>query len=233
MLAPEPVVALPLPALRDRRTFVLLTGLVLLVAGLAVAGWAAGTKVLVTRVRMLVLVAGLLTTIAGLGRVARAVRGRPVDVVFWLGMAWLVLILGAAALAPWLPLGNADDSVKGLTSPIFAPPGGLGAEHPLGTNNYGLDVLARAVYGARTSILVALLAVLIGTTVGGLVGLVSGFVRGATDRVVGILANAQLAGPPHLLLIARGTVLDPSVRSNASNAGAAFGPVASMKLIET
>lgn len=142
-------------------------------------------------------------------------RRRRVDVVFWLGMAWLVLILGAAALAPWLPLGNADDSVQGLTSPIFAPPGGIGSEYPLGTNNYGLDVLARAVYGARTSILVALLAVLIGTTVGGLVGLVSGFVRGATDRVVGILANALLAVPPLILLIALGTVLDPSVRSIA------------------
>lgn len=215
MLAPEPATVPRLAALRGRRTTVLLTGLVLLAAGLGVAGWAAGTNVLVTLVRMLVLVAGLLAAIAGLGRVARAVRGRPVDVVFWLGMSWLVLVLGAAALAPWLPLGNADDSVKGLTAPIFAPPGGLGAEYPLGTNNYGLDVLARAVYGARTSILVALLAVLIGTTVGGLVGLVSGFVRGATDRVVGILANALLAVPPLILLIALGTVLDPSVRSIA------------------
>jgi len=141
-------------------------------------------------------------------------RRRP-DVVFWLGMTWLTLILGAALLAPLLPLGNHDDSVAGLTQPVFAAPGGLGAAHPLGTNNYGLDVLARAVYGARTSVVIALLAVLIGTAVGGLVGLVSGFVRGTTDRVVGILANALLAVPPLILLIALGTVLDPSVRSIA------------------
>lgn len=137
------------------------------------------------------------------------------DLVFWLGMTWLTLVLGAALLAPLLPLGNHDDSVAGLTQPVFASPGGLGAEHPLGTNNYGLDVLARAVYGARTSIVIALLAVLIGTTVGGLVGLVSGFVRGTTDRVVGIASNALLAVPPLILLIALGTVLDPSVRSIA------------------
>ncbi|MBU2698585.1 ABC transporter permease [Nocardioides sp. WV_118_6] len=130
-------------------------------------------------------------------------------------MTWLTLVLGAALLAPLLPLGNHDDSVAGLTQPVFASPGGLGAEHPLGTNNYGLDVLARAVYGARTSIVIALLAVLIGTTVGGLVGLVSGFVRGTTDRVVGIASNALLAVPPLILLIALGTVLDPSVRSIA------------------
>ena len=142
-------------------------------------------------------------------------RRRRVDLVFWLGMAWLTLVLGAAVLAPWLPLGNADDSVKGLTAPIFAPPEGLGGEYPLGTNNYGLDVLARVVHGARTSLLVALLAVLIGTSVGGLVGLVSGFVRGTTDRVVGVLSNALLAVPPLILLIALGAVLDPSVRSIA------------------
>lgn len=140
-------------------------------------------------------------------------RRRKVDVVFWLGVTWLVAILGAAALAPFLPLGNHNDSVAGLTEPIFAPPGSEG--HLLGTNNYGLDVFARAIHGARTSILVALLAVLIGTVTGGIVGMVSGFVRGATDRVVGVLANALLAVPPLILLIALGTVLDPSVKSMA------------------
>lgn len=139
---------------------------------------------------------------------------RRVDVVFWLGMTWLVVMLGSAALAPWLPLGNPDDSIAGLSEPIFAPPD-LGSAHPLGTNNYGLDVLARVIFGARTSILVALLAVLIGTVVGGLVGMVSGFVRGSTDRVVGVLSNALLAVPPLILLVALGAVLDPSVRSIA------------------
>ncbi len=211
MLAPEPV----LVRRCDTRSALLVTGLLLLGAGSALALWASGTTVLVTLVRMLVLVVGIIAAIAGLGRLARAARGKPVDVVFWLGMTWLVLILGAAALAPWLPLGNHDDSVAGLTAPIFAQPGGLGADYPLGTNNYGLDVLARAVFGARTSILVALLAVLIGTVVGGLIGMVSGFVRGTTDRVVGILSNALLAVPPLILLIALGTVLDPSIRSIA------------------
>ena len=191
-----------------------LTGGALLLAGAALAAWAAGTDMIVTAGRAGLLLVGLLVVIAGLGRLARGVLGRPIDVVFWLGMTWLVLILGAAALAPLLPLGNADDSVAGLSEPIFAAPD-LGSEHPLGTNNYGLDVLARVVYGARTSILVALLAVLIGTTVGGLVGMVSGFVRGGTDRVVGVLSNALLAVPPLILLIALGAVLEPSVRSIA------------------
>lgn len=140
-------------------------------------------------------------------------RRRRVDVVFWLGVTWLTLIIGAAIIAPLLPLGNHDDSIAGLTEPIFAAPGSEG--HLLGTNNYGLDMFARVIYGARTSILVALMAVLLGTVVGGVVGMVSGFLRGTTDRVVGILSNALLAVPPLILLIALGTVLDPSVRSIA------------------
>lgn len=217
MLAPDPVIEPPAPVRARRlggRPALAVTGAALLLLGLGVAGWAFGTDAVVTFVRMLLLGAGILVAITGLGRLAQGLRGRPVDVVFWLGMSWLVLVLGAAVLAPWLPLGNHDDSVAGLTEPIFARPE-LGSAHPLGTNNYGLDVLSRAVHGARTSILVALLAVLIGTVAGGLVGMVSGFVRGTTDRVVGILSNALLAVPPLILLIALGTVLEPSVRSIA------------------
>ncbi|MBM9460118.1 ABC transporter permease [Nocardioides sp. zg-536] len=218
MLTSDPALPVTLPAsapTRDRRRAGGLVGAGLLVGGLVLAWCAWEMTSLVTLVRVLLLVAGLLVAINGLGRLAQVVCGKPVDVVFWLAMAWLTLLLAAAALAPWLPLGNHADSVAGLSSPIFAEPGGLGAEHPLGTNNYGLDVLSRTVHGARTSLVVALLAVLIGTVVGGLVGLVSGFVRGATDRVVGILANTLLAVPPLILLIALGTVLEPSVRAIA------------------
>ena len=126
-------------------------------------------------------------------------------------MAWLVLIIGAAVLSPLLPLGNADDSAKALTSPVFAPP--FSAGHLLGTNTYGLDLLARSVAGARTSLAIALVAVVVGTTVGGLIGIVAGFLRGATDSIVGILANALLAVPPLVLLIALGSVLDPGIRN--------------------
>jgi peptide/nickel transport system permease protein len=73
-------------------------------------------------------------------------------------MAWLVLIVGAAVLSPLLPLGNADDSAKALTSPVFAAP--LSPGHLLGTNTYGLDLLARSVVGARTSLAIALGSVL-------------------------------------------------------------------------
>lgn len=139
------------------------------------------------------------------------VRRRKVDVVFVLAMAWLALVIGAAALAPLLPLGNHHDSVAALTEPVYAPP--LSQGHLLGTNNYGLDLLARTVFGARTSLSIALVATVVGTTVGAVIGIAAGFFRGGLDSVVGILTNALLAVPPLVLLIALATVLDPGVRN--------------------
>lgn len=138
-------------------------------------------------------------------------RRRRLDPVFWAAMVWLVVIVGAALLAPVLPLGNADDSARALAEPVFAPP--MSPGHLLGTDTYGLDLLARTVYGARTSLAIALVAVVVGTTVGGLIGIVAGYLRGFTDSVVGVLANALLAVPPLVLLIALGSVLSPGIRN--------------------
>ncbi len=215
--APPPPVPDPAPPpLRRRRVRrrPTVTGAAMLLGGLLLAwlGAAYAPNLLGTAAAV---VAGILLAISGLGRFLEGVRGRPVDIVFLLGATWLGLLLVVAALAPWLPIGNHTDSVAALSAPIFEPPQGIGGEYPLGTNNYGLDVLARTVYGARTSLVVALVAVLIGIVVGGSVGMVAGFFRGATDRVVGILANALLAVPPLILLIALGTVLSPSLRNIA------------------
>lgn len=170
---------------------------------------------LVLAAKFLLVAGGVVVLVNGVSRAVEGVRGRPFDAVFWLGCAWLVLLVGAAALAPLLPLGNHDDAVASLSTPTFSPPEGIGGEHVLGTNSYGLDLLGRTVYGARTSLVVSLVAVLIGATLGGLVGMVAGFFGGGIDRVTGVLANALLAVPPLILLIALGTVLEPSTRNLA------------------
>ncbi|WP_235736455.1 ABC transporter permease [Nocardioides alcanivorans] len=194
------------------RKKLLVVGAPMLVVGLALAVFGATTPLLVTIVKVVLLVAGLLMAVNGLGKVAEGIRGRSVDVVFYLGMAWLVILLVVAALAPLLPLGNHNDATKGLYSPAFASPD-LGSEYPLGTNVNGLDILARTIYGARTSLIIAIFAILIGTVIGGTIGMVSGYLRGATDWVTGILTNALLAVPPLVLLVAIGTVLEPNLRN--------------------
>ena len=197
------------PAVR-RRPGAQAVGAGLVVAGAALMIYGAVTGAIIVPARVIVFLAGLVCLASGLGRVTRAVFGPRFDMVLWLCVGWLVLLVVAAALAPVLPLAEHLDLAATLAEPVNATPALLSG-HPLGTNNFGLDLLARSVYGARTSLVVALSAVVIGAVVGGAIGIVAGYFRRGVDSVVGVLTNSLLAVPPLILLIALSTVLDPSV----------------------
>lgn len=207
-----PAAATDPPAARGRRTTVLL-GAALAVAGLAllVVGLLAP---LVTFAKVALVLVGLVLAGAGGSRLGRAVAGPGFDLTYWLAMAWLVLLVGVALLAPVLPFAEHEDVASTLLEEPFTRPD-LGSEHPLGTNGFGLDLLARSVYGARSSLLIALSAVVIGTVIGGAVGLLAGYFQKSVDRVVGVLTNSLLAVPPLILLIALATVLEPKLRNIA------------------
>lgn len=188
-------------------------GVALLVTGLALVavGWVAP---LVLVARIVLLVGGLAVAAQGLSRLLWSVRGKRPDILIWLCSGWLILLVAVAALAPLLPLHPPADVASALNEPSYQTPQLL-SEHPLGTNNYGLDMLSRSIYGARTSLVISLLAVTIGTLVGGAIGVLAGYFRAGVDSVIGILTNALLAVPPLIMLIAIGTVLDPKVRNIA------------------
>ncbi|HEY0643121.1 MAG TPA: ABC transporter permease, partial [Nocardioides sp.] len=127
---------------------------------------------------------------------------------------WLVVLGIVAVLAPWLPLPEGRNATAALSEPIFLEPLKYG-DHPLGTNGAGLDMLSRAVFGARTSMVISMTAILIGVTVGGLIGVVAGYYRKGVDRTIGILTNSVLAVPPLILLIALAAILDPGILNMA------------------
>ncbi|MFY1638045.1 ABC transporter permease [Solwaraspora sp. WMMB335] len=135
-------------------------------------------------------------------------RRRRTDLAFWFSACWLVALAGCALLADALPLGNADDTTATIGVAGYARPD-LFSANPLGTNGFGLDLLARSIYGARVSLLTVGCTVLVSLLVGGAVGMIAGYFRGWVDVVIGIFADAALVIPALVLLIAFAAVLGP------------------------
>lgn len=207
-------VATPLPSAagtRLSRRQLVRTGLGLLVVGVAVL--LAGVSGLGgSLVRILLVVFGLVFIYMAADRLLWAARRKRFDLLGWLAGAWLVLLGLGALFAPLLPLGEKSDVAKTILVTPYLPPFQESA-HPLGTNAYGLDLLARVVYGARASLTISLQAVCISLLVGVTVGVIAGYYRGGVDSTVGILTNAVLAVPALILLIVLVSVLNPGVRN--------------------
>lgn len=105
--------------------------------------------------------------------------------------------LFAPSLAPHDPHGQ--ELAARLRPPVWAATGS--ADHLLGTDHVGRDLLSRIIYGARVSLAVGVLAVLCSGVLGVLVGLVSGFHGGLLDRALTFLTNLTLTFPFMLLAI--------------------------------
>ncbi len=116
------------------------------------------------------------------------------------GLLLLAVVLACVAA----PLLTPDDPVKTSFSQRVRPPLLFGGQvaHPLGTDNLGRDILARILYGGRTSLLLAAAAVVLAAVMGVLLGLVTGFLGGRLDDLLMRLADIQLAFPVIMLAIA-------------------------------
>lgn len=186
-------------------------GTILTVVGVIAAGVGLA-PVLVMGARVVIFLIGIVALYMGVRRLGLARFGSDFDLTFILSCAWLTVLIAAALLAPLLPLAEHEDTTKTLSAKSYAEPS-LFSSHPLGTNNFGLDMLARSIYGARSSLIVAVAAVLIGMIVGGAIGIVAGYFGGKIDRIIGVLTNSLLAVPALILLIALASVLEPNLRN--------------------
>jgi peptide/nickel transport system permease protein len=118
-----------------------------------------------------------------------------------IGVALVSLMVICAVLAPWLAPHDpyAQDLMARLRPPVWADRGSWA--HPLGTDNFGRDLLSRLIYGSRLSILVGLTAMCVALTIGTLLGLLAGYLGGRTEQVVMRFADAWQAIPEILLAI--------------------------------
>ena len=129
-------------------------------------------------------------------------RRRPLGAI---GGAVIVLLLAVAAVAPLLapydPL--AVDFVAMLSPPS--------AEHLLGTDAFGRDVLSRLVYGSRTALLVGFGASMLGATIGGLLGVGSAYFGGRVDLYLQRIMDVLLSFPLIILALALVAILGNSI----------------------
>jgi len=85
------------------------------------------------------------------------------------------------------------------------------ADHPMGTDNFGRDIVSRVVHGARLDLLIALSVVLIALGVGSLVGTLSGYYGGVVDDVVMRITDVLFAFPSFILAMAITAMLGNTV----------------------
>ena len=134
-------------------------------------------------------------------------KKKGLGVIGWLAAGWLILIVSSAFLADLLPL---NDPAAEVAPKRFAP---LQSGGPLlGADANGRDLLARAIYGARVSLIIAFCAVMIGFVIGGFLGLLAGYFRNWAGNALVSVFDILLAIPQLVLALSLVSVLkgDPS-----------------------
>ncbi len=116
----------------------------------------------------------------------------------WAGVAGIAIVCVLVAVAVAGPWFAADPSHQVLQDRLQPP----SAEHLLGTDGLGRDLLARMVAGARISLTLGVVTTLIAGALGTTLGLVAGGLGGRLDRAIGFAADVQLALPFVLIAIA-------------------------------
>jgi len=121
------------------------------------------------------------------------------------GTAGIALFLSVGLFAPLIepyPWSQFDLAHR-LSGPTLG--------HVFGTDQFGRDILSRTIYGARVSMLVALIATTIGTVGGVLIGAAAGFLGGWIDELSMRTMDIILAFPQIVLAIAVAALLGPSL----------------------
>ena len=114
-----------------------------------------------------------------------------------IGLAILLVLVFCAIFANQL----ADYETLVIKQDMSIRLQGPSAEHWLGTDEYGRDILARLIHGSRISLVVGLVSVSISLVVGGLCGALAGYYGGIIDNVIMRVMDVLLSVPSILLSI--------------------------------
>jgi peptide/nickel transport system permease protein len=129
------------------------------------------------------------------------------DKMAFVGLGFIALLVALALLAPlvakWVGHGPNDLFQREMTNEFGLPKGPtLEQKFYFGADRVGRDLFVRVLYGARTSLLIALLATGISTAIGVVLGLMAGYFGGRIDTFISRIIDIVLSMP--LLLFAIG-----------------------------
>ncbi|MAU47108.1 MAG: ABC transporter permease [Yangia sp.] len=121
---------------------------------------------------------------------------RRLNLSTWIGLVIVVALVLAAIFAPWLT--EYSPSKQNILHQLSPP----GDGHLLGTDQYGRDIWARLLYGARYSLTIGIFAIVVAMIVGTFLGMIAGFLGGRTDIVLMQVMDVILAFPALILGLA-------------------------------
>ena len=133
--------------------------------------------------------------------------------------AFVILQILIAVAATWL--APYDPMAQSVAQRLRGP----SALHWLGTDQLGRDVLARILYGYRTSLAACALAVGVALVTGGALGLLAAYYRGWLDRILMRCMDVLFAFPVMLLAIGVISVLGPHTSSAAIAIAVVYTPI--------
>lgn len=131
------------------------------------------------------------------------------------GFLLLMIVLLALAAPLIAPSPNYQ------TADILASPN---SEHWLGTDHLGRDMFSRLIWGARTTLMVAVIAVSVGVVLGTVTGLISGYYGGVFDMVTQRAVDAIIAFPGLVLAMAAIAAFSANMASIALTVGFLMSP---------
>jgi ABC-type dipeptide/oligopeptide/nickel transport system permease subunit len=142
-------------------------------------------------------------------------------------VAGLIVVAGFVLAAIFAPSLSPHDPVETALYDQLKPPAwkdGGSDKNILGTDDLGRDIFSRIIYGARVSLIVAVVSVGLAFVLGTLLGSISGYYKGALDNVIMRIMDIILAFPYLLLAIVVVAFLGPSLQNAMIAIGITYVP---------
>jgi peptide/nickel transport system permease protein len=140
-------------------------------------------------------------------RVIKAMLRQPTALF---GLIVVLIVIAFAIAAPWIAPFNPDEQMfDGLS--LEGAPLAPGGPYLLGTDTLGRDLFSRMLFGARTSLVIGLVANGIAVAIGLFIGILAGYMRGIVGNILMRFTDLMMAFPALLLAIVLAALLRPSL----------------------